>query len=69
MGVSNSKYDDTALIRPHDHFFPMTKYVKKYGDPLAPRNRKLNHTKTVIQGVAGVIVPADENSHSLGEER
>ena len=51
-------YQDQALAKPDDEFYPLDRYIRKFGRPGA--NKKLKHKVCVIQGVRGVVVPGDD---------
>jgi len=58
--LTNSQISDSALIMPDDDFYPLARYIKKFGDPRDPKNRKRGHVVGYSQGHKGVIVPGDD---------
>ena len=38
----------------------MARYKAKFGSPLLPKNKQLNHVATICDGIKGVIVPGDD---------
>ena len=56
IAVRTSKYQDTFLARPDDAFWPVARYKAKFGSPLLPKNKKLNHVTAICDGIKDVIV-------------
>ena len=47
------------MVKPKDQFWPLARY-RKFGDPNAPRNKKLNHRIVIMGGYRGVLVRGDD---------
>ena len=60
VAVQSSKFQDTFLAKPDDDFWPMARYKAKFGSPLLPKNKQLNHVATICDEIKGVIVPGDD---------
>lgn len=67
--MRSQKFDECSLIRPRDKFWPIDRYKKMFGDPKAPRNKKLGHKLTSMDGFRGVVVPADDGEGPWELER
>jgi hypothetical protein len=57
--VKKQQFEETALIKPADKFWPIERYTATFGSPDAPRNRALKHRKCKMSGYIGVLVPGD----------
>ena len=60
MAATDNNYTDRCLRRPDDDFWLWDDYVETFGDPTEPKNRKKGHTKSVMEGVKGVVVPGGQ---------
>jgi hypothetical protein len=67
VAVREQEYSDYALVKPPDQFWPLRRYVKKFGT--VGSNKKLGHVKTNIKGVVGVLVPTDNEDQPWLLER
>ena len=45
VSVKSSRFNECALVKPEDWFWPMGRYRKKHGSPDLPKNKKLGHIK------------------------
>ena len=59
MSVGKKVFEETALVKPADKFWPLEAYRKRFGSPSAPRNRHLKHRVCRMSGYKGVLVPSD----------
>jgi hypothetical protein len=69
VAVRHQTFEETALIRPRDKFWPIARYRKRFGDPSAPKNKSLKHRKVKLDGHIGVIVPGDDGDGPWDVER
>jgi hypothetical protein len=69
VAVRHQTFEETALIRPRDKFWPIARYRKRFGDPTAPKNKTLKHRKVKLDGHIGVIVPGDDGDGPWDVER
>lgn len=53
--LHTKKFDETTLLRPDDDFYPLAKYIRLFGDPSLPANRKRKHVVTKVGGVRGAV--------------
>ena len=60
VAATDNNYTDRCLRRPDDDFWLWDDYVEHFGDPTEPKNRKKSHTKCVMEGVKGVVVPGGQ---------
>jgi hypothetical protein len=60
VSVHQKEFEETALVKPADKFWPMNRYTAKFGSPQAPRNKKLGHVVIKMGGYKGVLVPGDD---------
>jgi hypothetical protein len=60
--VRSQRFTSSFLERPDDWFWPMNRYRKRFGSPNLPKNKRLNHVISVVDGEKGVVVPGDDGS-------
>jgi hypothetical protein len=60
VSVRKRQFNKTELIKPDNMFWPMARYRRKFGSPDLPKNKKLKHVRSKVNGVKGVVVPGDD---------
>ena len=58
--LTKSQISDSALVMPDDDFYPLARYIARFGDPRDPKNRKRGHVVGYSHVHKGVIVPGDD---------
>jgi hypothetical protein len=48
--VRKQDFDEMALVKPKDLFWPIDRYRKRYGSPNSAKNRRLKHKVTTVKG-------------------
>ena len=69
VSVRRQEYSDSRLVKPQDDFWPWQRYVRRFGNPLSPKNRKRGHKVTRAHGHKGVVVPGDDGQGPWKLER
>jgi hypothetical protein len=60
--VRTQKFTSSFVEKPDDWFWPMVRYRKRFGSVNLPKNKKLGHVVSVINGEKGVVVPGDDGT-------
>ena len=60
VSVREQSFKETALVKPSDDFWEISRYRARFGSPSRAANKKLGHVKCRVGDHMGVIVPGDD---------